>query len=94
MQDEQAYQDARKRVEARIGFFIHLAVYVVVNAILIVIDLTTSPNELWFYWPLLGWGIGIAFHAAKVFLPERCAACIDRWVERETEKELRRRQGA
>ncbi len=27
----------------------------------------TSPNELWFYWPMLGWGIGIATHAVGVF---------------------------
>ena len=27
----------------------------------------TSPNELWFYWPLLGWGIGVLFHGMRVF---------------------------
>jgi hypothetical protein len=30
-------------------------------------SLLTSPNELWFYWPLLGWGVGVLFHGMKVF---------------------------
>ncbi len=37
-----------------IGFKIHFAVYVLVNLLLIVINLLTTPDELWFYWPLLG----------------------------------------
>jgi hypothetical protein len=27
------------------------------------------PNHLWFYWPLLGWGIGGSFHGLKVLMP-------------------------
>ena len=27
----------------------------------------TSPNHLWFWWPMFGWGIGIIFHAFGVF---------------------------
>ncbi|MEI9900771.1 MAG: 2TM domain-containing protein [Hyphomicrobium sp.] len=37
------------------GFFFHFSAYVLVNAILIVINLLTTPNHLWFFWPLLGW---------------------------------------
>ncbi|MEX0702101.1 MAG: 2TM domain-containing protein [Planctomycetales bacterium] len=92
MQDQQAYHDARRKVEARMGFYIHLAVYVVVNAVLVAVDLS-KPGSTWFYWPLLGWGIGIAFHAAKVFWPQRGGSFTERWIERETEKEMRRRQG-
>ncbi len=50
-----------------IGFKIHFAVYVLVNLLLIVINLLTTPDELWFYWPLLGWGIGIIAHGAAVY---------------------------
>lgn len=32
-----------------------------------VFHLVTSPEELCFYWPLLGWGIGIIAHALSVF---------------------------
>ena len=61
------YQKAKKRVEAIKGFYIHLIVYVVVNLILFSINMITSPDNLWFVWPLMGWGIGFALHALSVF---------------------------
>jgi len=42
-------------------------VYVIVNLGLFLINMTTSPENLWFIWPLMGWGIGIALHALRVF---------------------------
>lgn len=66
--DEQAkYQDAKKRVEEIKEFYIHLITYIVVNAVLVVINLVTSPGYLWFAWALLGWGIGLVIHAFSVF---------------------------
>ncbi len=66
--DEQArYERARRRVQAMRGFYSHLAVYIVVNVGLVLINLLTSPGALWFYWPLLGWGAGLAAHAFAVF---------------------------
>lgn len=50
-----------------LGFKIHFAAYVGVNLLLLVINLLTTPNLLWFYWPLLGWGIGIVAHGAAVY---------------------------
>ena len=49
------------------GFQIHLAAYVAVNLLLIVINLLTTPTVLWFFWPLAGWGIGILAHGAAVY---------------------------
>jgi hypothetical protein len=34
---------------------------------LFLIDITTSPDMLWFYWPLFGWGLGLVVHALRVF---------------------------
>jgi len=68
MENQEAYQRAKKRVEAKIGFYIHLAVYVGVNVLLILINLSKSPEYLWFKWPLMGWGIGIFFHGMSVFV--------------------------
>ena len=45
------------------GVAVHLFIYLAVNALLIGINLTYSPGNLWFIWPLLGWGIGLAGHA-------------------------------
>lgn len=44
------------------GFVIHLTVYVLVNLLLVIINLTVAGEKLWFQWPLLGWGIGILGH--------------------------------
>ena len=66
--DEQArYQEAKKRVEEIRGFYFHLVCYILANAVLVVINLLTSPKYLWFIWPLIGWGIGIVLHAFSVF---------------------------
>lgn len=68
MENQEAYKKAKKTVEAKMGFYIHLAVYVGVNVLLIVINLATSPQYLWFKWPLLGWGIGLFFHGMSIFV--------------------------
>ncbi len=47
----------------------HLASFVIVNAFLMLIDFTTSGGH-WFYFPLLGWGMGLAFHAYSAFFPD------------------------
>ena len=66
--DEQASFDrARRRVRRMRGFYIHATVYLLVNVLLIAINLATSPHVLWFVWPLLGWGIGLAAHGLAVF---------------------------
>jgi hypothetical protein len=58
--------------KARLGYYIHLTAYVVVNALLVGINLATSTKHLWFKWPLLGWGVGIIAHALVTFaLPRR-----------------------
>jgi len=54
-------------MEAKSGFYRHLAVYVVVNLLLVGINLVTPHDSFWAIWPLLGWGIGIAFHALRAF---------------------------
>jgi hypothetical protein len=70
-EQETRYQRAKKRVEALRGFYIHLGVYVVVNLLLFLINMTASPDSLWFFWPLLGWGIAVVLHAFSVFGPGR-----------------------
>ena len=67
MSNDEVYEYARRRVEAKIGFYIHLAVYICINALLIGIDLAMASDALWFFWPLLWWGVGVVFHGLKVF---------------------------
>jgi hypothetical protein len=91
MENQQAYEKAKKRVEARIGFYIHLAVYVGVNVLLIIINLSVSPQQLWFQWPLLGWGIGLFFHGMSIFVfsGRRLREAKERMIEEEIKRESR-----
>lgn len=66
-QEEERYYMAKKRVNDIKGFFSNLISYVFVNAGLLALNLWTSPNHLWFYWPLIGWGIGLIIHGMKAF---------------------------
>jgi hypothetical protein len=66
-QEEERYFKAKKRVEEIKGFYGNLTSYIVVNCVLFVINIVTSPQYLWFFWTLLGWGIGVVFHGIKVF---------------------------
>lgn len=65
--DEERYLKAKKRVNEIKGFYGNLISYIVVNLGFLAINLLTSPEHLWFYWPMLGWGIGVLFHGMKVF---------------------------
>ena len=71
MSEEQIYEEARKRVEARKGFFTHLIVYCIVNIMLIIIwAFPAGMGFPWFIFPLCGWGIGLLFHGLGVFVFE------------------------
>jgi hypothetical protein len=67
MNDER-YERARKRVEELRKFYANLVTYALINVILIIIDLVTSPGSLWFYWVTIFWGAAILLHASKVFI--------------------------
>lgn len=67
MDEQTRYQEAKKRVEEIKSFYFHLISYLLVNGALIVINLLTSPDYLWFIWPIIGWGVGLIIHAVSVF---------------------------
>ena len=62
-----AYEKAVKRVKEIKGFYGNLISYCIVIPFLVILNLMTSPRELWFYWPMLGWGIGLLAHGMNVF---------------------------
>lgn len=65
--EAERYYQAQKKVEGIKNFYEHLTVYVLVNPIVMVVNLTTSPHYLWFLYCLFGWGIGITLHGLKTF---------------------------
>jgi len=78
-----SYERARKRVQDIKGFFGHLAVYGIVNGILLLtkdnFNFFVEGNSAfgdsdflnWFNWETYGtpllWGLGLSFHAISVF---------------------------
>ena len=87
---QKSYEYARKRVHQLRDFYIHASIFVLVNLFLFALNLVTSPAHLWFYWGLLGWGIGLAAHAVSVFGLE--SAWGQEWEERKIQEIMERDQ--
>jgi hypothetical protein len=66
MDDQLKYRRARERVARIKGFYIHGLVFVLVVAGLLALNLALG-KPYWAFWVLLGWGAGVALHAALVF---------------------------
>jgi hypothetical protein len=86
MENNEAYSRAKQRVEAKIGFYVHLAVFIGVNVLLTVINLVNSPEVWWAKWPLIGWGFAVVVHGVVTFLFSGT-----RVTEQMIEKEMRGR---
>jgi len=68
------YQRAKKQVQKIKGFYIHAAVYIIINTALLLTNSNfekfTSENILENLWTPLLWGIGLLIHGLTVFLPQ------------------------
>ncbi|MEM5564548.1 2TM domain-containing protein [Psychroserpens sp. AS72] len=68
---EEAYLRAQKKVKAMMGFYWHLASYVIVNVFLIIL-ITSNGGTLFSFGTFstaFFWGIGLFFHFMGVFGP-------------------------
>ncbi len=86
MENNEMYRKAEARVKEKMDFYIHFAVYCVVMALLVFINVTTSPEYFWAKWPLLGWGIGVLFHGLNTFLLNGNSSIKKRMIEKEMER--------
>jgi len=86
MNNQEDQQRAKKKVEAKIGFRIHLTIYIVVITLLIIINYSTSTEYIWFKWPLLGWGIAVIIHALSIYKPLGNSTIKERMIEKEMKK--------
>ncbi|MDZ4236527.1 MAG: 2TM domain-containing protein [Hydrogenophaga sp.] len=75
---------ARKRVNARIGFFTHACVYAVVVTGLNL--LAFSQGKVWSLWPTAGWGFGLLMHGLGVFGLGPGSALRERLLQRERKR--------
>jgi hypothetical protein len=65
---DQLHSIAKRRVEARTGFFVHLVMYVIANLGFVIIWALTGQGYPWFVWPLLIWGVAVASHAVTLII--------------------------
>jgi hypothetical protein len=89
MTEEEMRQIAERRVAEKKGFFIHLIVYITINAFLVGVWAITSGltnfGYPWFIFPMGGWGIGLIFHFLGVFVFPKAGGD---WERREIQKEI------
>ena len=75
---------AHKRAGARMGLYVHALVYLVVNLGLWTIALAGGRH--WAIFPSLGWGLGLAVHAAIVLMAMPGASLYQRLLQRERQR--------
>ena len=91
LSEEEIDRQARKRANAKLGWYMHLAIYVVVNLFIFAMSQHAFGNRPWSLGPLLGWGLGLVLHGLSVFVLGSGSSLRERMEEREREA-LRRRQ--
>lgn len=80
--------EAFKFVRKLRGFYQHLFRYIVVVLALLAINLTLTPQKMWVFWVIGGWGLGLLMHASRVFRPDWVLG--PQWERQQVEKRLGR----
>lgn len=75
---------ARKRVKAKMGWYKHLAVYLIVNTFLMA--MAVWQGRYWPIFPILGWGLAVVLHGASVWFSGAGSTLREGMVERERQK--------
>jgi len=90
---EEIDQLARRRAGAKLGWFMHAAVYVVVNLFIFLMSHYAFGQRAWSPFPLIGWGVGLALHGISVFVLGKGSGLRERMVQKERERLEREQQG-
>jgi len=79
---------ARERAEMLQGLYIHVLIFVLINAGLFSINwfMRGDDGSWWFQWPLLIWGLGLMVHLMVTVVPVFSSD----WVERRAERLARK----
>lgn len=79
---------AFKQAQRLRGYYLHLLMYLVINAGCIAINLLTNPDQLWFVGLSLFWGLGLLVHTLTVFIFDKYFT--GEWELAQVEKRLGR----
>lgn len=84
---EDSYIRARNHVEELKNFYYNLISYICVIPFLIYINYQTFWGFQWFWFPMIGWGIGILAHAFRVYVSDSFLG--SNWEKRKIEEYMR-----
>ena len=85
---------AHKRAGAKLGWYFHLAVYLLVNGFMLALSYFGLRSRPWTMYPVLGWGLGLALHGVSVFLLGAGGGLRDSLVRKERERIQRQQRDA
>lgn len=85
MTPEDLDQLARRRANAKLGWYVHALAFVLVNALIFAMSRYAFGTRPWSVYPLLGWGLGLVLHGVSVFLLGSGDGLRERMVQRERE---------
>jgi hypothetical protein len=84
-----ALEEARRYVRRKRIFFTVFAIWIALSLMWFLIDMRDDSSSVWFYWPMLGTGVGVAI-TGIVLLGVGGLFGAD-WERREVDKYLRRK---
>ena len=90
---EELDRPVRKRAGAKLGWYAHAALYLVINLVMFTMSTYGFGSRPWSAFPLLGWGLGLALHGISVFVLGAGSGLRERMVRREREKLQRQQDG-
>jgi hypothetical protein len=69
--EESLRKIAAQKVSFRFSVKIHLSIFILVNILLVIVNLFSTPGFYWFLFPLFSWLIGFIMHTLTYFLYAR-----------------------
>lgn len=89
MTDDEIERLARRRAGAKLGWYVHASVFVLVNLFVFSMSQYAFGTRAWSVKPLLGWGLGLALHGVSVWFLSSGGGLRERLVQKERERLLR-----
>ncbi len=93
MSPDEIERIARKRAGAKLGWYIHVTMYALVNLFLYLSSDLAFGTRRWTVYPLLGWGLGVMLHGVSVFIMGSSSSFRESMVRKEREKLQREQDG-
>jgi hypothetical protein len=90
MENTKAYINARRKARLLKDLYAHLGTYFTVNGLLFLVNILTSPSELWVLYPVIGWGVCLTINILDTIL--KINSFWDKWEENKTEELIRKEQ--